>query len=187
MGTKVAIYSLEGELISEAYREHVIKYPKPSWAEMEPQQFYKCVTEGIMECMQKSGLKPDQIRGISDSGIICGIVPIDDDWQPVAPYIPFLDNRATAEAEDIMKNAEPLWAEEAGNSEVAGYMPPMVLKWFQKNDKAKFKSIKKTMAASQYVMGVLGGLKAKDAFIVRNNGTLALSGNDPLGNWYLIR
>ena len=82
------------------------------------------------------------------------------------PHIsPFLDNRATAEAEDIMKNAEPLWAEEAGNSEVAGYMPPMVLKWFQKNDKAKFKSIKKTMAASQYVMGVLGGLKAKDAFI----------------------
>jgi xylulokinase len=165
MGTKVAIYSLEGELVSEAYREHVIKYPKPSWAEMEPQQFYKCVTEGIRECMQKSGLKPDLIRGISDSGVICGILPIDDDWRPVTPYIPFLDNRATAEVEDIMKNAEPLWAEEAGNSEVAGYMPPMVLKWFQKNDKAKFKSIKKTMAASQYVMGILGGLKAKDAFI----------------------
>ena len=165
MGTKVAIYSLDGKLISEAYREHIIKYPKPGWAEMEPEQFYRCVVEGIKECMQKSGLKPEQIKGISDSGIISGLVPIDDNWQPVAPYIPFLDNRATAEAEDVTKNAEPLWAEEAGNSQVSGYMPPMILKWFQNNDKERFKSIKKTMAASQYVLGILGGLKAKDAFI----------------------
>jgi len=142
MGTKVAIYSIEGELISEAYKEHIIKYPKPGWAEMEPEQFYKCVTEGIKECMQKSKLNPEDIKGISNSGIICGIVPIDDDWQPVAPYIPFLDNRAAAEAEYIAKNAEPLWAKEAGNSQVSGYMPPIILKWFQNNDKAKFNLIK---------------------------------------------
>lgn len=165
MGTKVAIYSIEGELISEAYKEHIIKYPRPGWAEMEPEQFYKCVTEGIKECMQKSKLNPEDIKGISNSGIICGIVPIDDDWQPVAPYIPYLDNRAAAEAEYITKNAEPLWAEEAGNSQVSGYMPPIVLKWFQNNDKARFNSIKKTMTASQYVLGKLGGLKAKDAFM----------------------
>jgi xylulokinase len=165
MGTKVAIYSMEGELIAEAYREHVIKYPKPGWAEMEPGQFYRCVTEGIKECMEKSRLNPKEIKGISNSGIISGLVPIDDDWNPVAPYIPFLDGRATAEADDISKNAEQLWATEAGNSSVSAYYPPIILKWFQNNDKERFKRIKKTLAASQYVLGKLGGLKAKDAFI----------------------
>lgn len=165
MGTKAAIYSLEGELISEAYREHIIKYPKPGWAEMEPHQFYTCVVESIIECMQKSKIKPEQVKGISNSGIITGIVAIDDDWQPVAPFIPYLDNRAVAEAEDITKNAEPLWAEEAGNAQISGYYPPMVLKWLQNNDRVRFNSIKKTMAASQYVLGILGGLKAKDAFM----------------------
>lgn len=165
MGTKVAIYSLEGELISEAYKEHVIKYPKPGWAEMEPEQFYVCTIEGIKECIDKSGIDPKDIRGISDSGIICGIVPIDDNWRPVGPYIPFLDGRAVKEAEYVAKNSEPLWAEEAGNSQVSAYMPPMVLKWLQNNNKTVFNATKKTLAASQYVLGKLGGLKAKDAFI----------------------
>ena len=165
MGTKVAIYSLEGELISEAYREHIIKYPKPGWAEMEPEQFYRCTTEGIKECMEKSKLSPGSIKGISNSGIICGIVPIDENWKPVGPYIPFLDGRAVKEADYISKNVEPLWAEEAGNAQVSAYMPPLVLKWFQNNEKAMFKSTKKTMAASQYVLGKLGGLKARDAFL----------------------
>ncbi len=165
MGTKVAIYSLDGELISEAYREHVIKYPKPGWAEMEPEQFYRCTVEGIRECISKSDINPRDIRGISDSGIICGIVPINENWEPVGPYIPFLDGRAVKEAEYVSQNAEPLWAKEAGNSQVSAYMPPMVLKWLQNNDKTVFAATKKTLAASQYVLGKLGGLKAKDAFI----------------------
>ena len=165
MGTKVAIYSLEGELVSEAYREHIIKYPKPGWAEMEPGQFYRCVTEGIKECMEKSGLEPGDIKGISNSGIICGTVPIDNDWNPVGPFIPFLDGRALSEAEEVQKNLEPLWAKEAGNATVSAHYPMMILKWFYNNDRARFKSIKKTVQASHYVMGKLGGLKAKDAFI----------------------
>lgn len=165
MGTKVAIYSQNGELISEAYKEHIIDFPNPGWAEMEPDQFYKCVTDGIRECMQKSNIDPKDVKGISNSGIICGIVPIDEDWQPVAQYIPFLDNRAAAEADYISKNVEPLWAEEAGNSQVSGYMPPIVMKWFQNNQKDTFKKIRKGLPASQYVLGKLGGLKAKDAFI----------------------
>lgn len=165
MGTKVAIYSLKGDLISEAYREHLIKYPRPGWAEMDPEQFYRCVTEGIKECMQRSRLRPADIKGISNSGIISGYVPIDDDWQPVAPYIPYLDNRAVKEAQYLKENAEPVWIEEAGYSMVSGYMPPMILKWFQNNDRPTFSSIKKALAASQFVLGRLGGLKAKDAFM----------------------
>ena len=107
MGTKIAIYSLDGNLVSEAYREHEIKYPKPGWAEMDPDQFYRCVTDGISECMQKSKINPSNVRGISCSGIICGVVPIDENWKPVGPYIPFLDGRAEEEAEYVRKNAQP--------------------------------------------------------------------------------
>ena len=165
LGTKVAIYSLKGKLIAEAYREHDIKYPKPGWAEMNPEQFYNVVTEGIKECMGKSGLSPKAIKGISNSGIICGFVPINEDWNPVGPYIPYLDGRAKKEAEYIVNNLNPIWANESGNSEVSAYMPPLVLKWIKNNEKEIFKKIKKVVSASQYVLGKLAGLKAKEAFI----------------------
>ena len=165
MGTKIAVYSIDGVLISEAYREHEIKYPKPGWAEMDPDQFYRVVTDGISDCMKRSKINPANVRGISCSGIICGIVPIDENWKPVGPYIPFLDGRATEEAEYVKNNAQPLWAEEAGNSEVAAYMPPIVLKWFMNKEKNVFKKIKKAVSAAQYVLGRLGELKAEDAFV----------------------
>ena len=63
MGTKVAIYAEDSALVAEAYRAHEIKYPKPGWAEMEPDQFYRVVIEGMRECINKSRINP------KDSGL----------------------------------------------------------------------------------------------------------------------
>ena len=78
MGTKVA----------DAYRPHVIEYPRPGWAEMDPEQFYRVTSAGIAECMRKSRVNPKEIRGISCSGVLCGIVPVDERWKATGPYIP---------------------------------------------------------------------------------------------------
>jgi len=104
MGTKVAIYSEDSTLVAEAYRPHKIYYPKPGWAEMDPNQYYRVVTEGIKECMQKSKINPREVRAISCSGILCGFVPIDDNWNPVGPYFPYLDTRSREEAKYVSEN-----------------------------------------------------------------------------------
>lgn len=165
MGTKVAIYSEDSTLISEAYRSHKIEYPRPGWAEMDPNQFYRVVADGIKECIGASKIDPKNIRGISCSGIICGFLPIDDNWNPVGPYIPYLDGRAKDEAKYVSENIEPLWAEESGNADIGAYMPPMILKWLLKNQKDVIAKTKKLVTCAHYVMGKLGGLTAKDAFI----------------------
>ena len=101
MGTKVAIYADDSRLIAEAYRPHEISYPKPGWAEMQPDQFYRVVSEGLQECVRTGKVDPKDVRGISCSGIVCGFLPIDDDWRPVGPYIPYLDGRAKEEAAQV--------------------------------------------------------------------------------------
>jgi len=164
MGTKVAIYTGEGKLVSEAYREHKILYPRPGWAEMEPDQFYRVVVDGIKECISRGNIAPEAVSGISCSGIICGIVPIDSNWNPVGPYVPYLDGRAQKEVKDL-KDASPLWIEESGNADLGAYMPPMILKWFLNNVSEVRSGAKKVVGAAHYVMGKLGNLSAKDAFV----------------------
>ena len=164
MGTKVAIYTAEGQLIAEAYREHEIKYPKPGWSEMDPDQFYRVVADGIKECVVKGKVDPNDVAGISCSGIICGIVPIDADWNPVGPYVPYLDGRAQKEAAKLQK-LDPVWAEESGNAEPGAYMPPVVLKWFLNNLPDVKSKARKVVGCGHYVMGKLGGLKAESAFV----------------------
>jgi xylulokinase len=164
MGTKVAIYTGEGERVAEAYREHEILYPRPGWAEMDAEQFYRVVKEGIQECLREGDVDPHGVSGISCSGIICGFVPIDANWNPLGPYIPYLDGRAQKEVRDL-QGVEPLWAEEGGNAEVGAYMPLVILKWVLANMPDVRKDVKKVAGAAHYVMGKLGGLTAKDAFI----------------------
>jgi len=165
MGTKVAIFSEEGVMVADAYRPHTIEYPKPGWAEMPPEQFYRLTAEGIRECMKKSRLKPNDIKGISCSGVICGIVPIDEQWNPTGPYIPYLDGRSSEEVREVSECVEPLWEEEAGNAIIGSYIPPMMLRWLLHNKKDMIKRTKKVVTAAHFVMGKLGGMSVRDAFI----------------------
>jgi xylulokinase len=165
MGTKVAVYLEDSSLISETYRPHVIKYPKPGWAEMNPEQFYDVVTDGIKECMTKSRINPESVKGIACSGIICGFLPIDYEWRPLGPYIPYLDGRAKDEALYIAENREPIWIEESGSAIVGAHLPPIIIRWLINNQQEVIKDTKKVITCAHYVMGKLGGLKAKDAFI----------------------
>lgn len=164
MGTKVAIYSEDSRLVAEAYRPHEILYPRPGWAEMDPDQFYRVVCEGLQECVQKGKVDPADVRGISCSGIVCGFVPVDEDWRPVGRYICFLDGRAKEEAAEVAAMGEGPWAEESGNADIGAYMPPMFCKWLLKHDPEVRKRTRKLLHGAHYVLGKLGGLKAKDAF-----------------------
>jgi len=165
MGTKVGIYNLSSHLISESYFEHTIDYPKPGWAEMNPNQFYEVTVKGINKCIKNSKINPKQIKGISCSGIIAGFVPIDKSWQPTGPYIPYLDGRAKKEAINLQNNYEPIWIKESGNSEIGPHMPPIILKWLIKNKKKQISETKKLVSASQFVLGKLGKLSIDKAFI----------------------
>lgn len=165
MGTKVAIFGEDAALISKAYRPHKIDYPQPGWAEMDPEQFYSAVSEGMRECMVTSRINPRDIRGISCSGVICGIVPIDKRWNATGPYILYLDSRSKEEVEYVNLNVEPLWAAEAGNAVIGTYIPPMFLKWLLKNRKDLIKKTSKVVTAAQYVMGKFAGLTSDSAFI----------------------
>lgn len=164
-GTKIAIYSDDYRPISEAYYPNNINYPDAGWAEMDPNHFYKAVIRGIRECMDRSKINPKNVRAISCSGVICGIVPIDKDWNEVHNYIPYLDNRGKEEARQINENIEPLWIKENGNSQVGAYIPPVMLKWLIRNKKDVIKRADKVVSAAHYIMGKLGGLKSKDAYI----------------------
>lgn len=165
MGTKTAIYRDDSTRMAEAYRENKISYPRPGWAEMDPCGFVRSVREGVRECLAKSGVNPRDIRSISASGIICGIVGIDEDWNPVTPFVPYLDNRARCEAEWVKRNVKPVWEEESGNITVDEFMPPMILRWFLNHYTGFRDRAVKVLNNGPFVLGALAGLKADEAFL----------------------
>ncbi|MEG1642338.1 MAG: FGGY family carbohydrate kinase [Synergistaceae bacterium] len=165
MGTKTAIYRDDSTMIVSAYRENKIYYPLPGRAEMDPMGFVNAVREGVRECIEKSSINPADIRAMSASGIICGIVAIDKNWKPVTPFVSYLDNRARCESEWVKANVEAVWEEESGNTTVDEFMPPLILRWFlNRYEGFKDKAVK-VLNNGPFVLGTLAGLKSDSAFI----------------------
>ena len=165
MGTKTAIYSLDATRVAEAYRENKISYPKPGWAEMDANGFVENVREGVRECISKSGVNPAEIRAITASGIICGIVGIDEEWRPVTPFVSYLDNRAAGEAAYVRAHAKPVWVKESANAIVDEFMPPLILRWFLNHYEGFREKAVKVVNNGPFVLGTLAGLRADEAFL----------------------
>jgi xylulokinase len=49
MGTKTAIFNIEGKLVAEAYEESKLYYPKPGWVEQDPDEIYGSAVRTIKQ------------------------------------------------------------------------------------------------------------------------------------------
>lgn len=187
MGTKVALYDIDGTCLAEAFSENAFSYPHPGWVEMSASAYFENIANGITECLQKSGVPGSAVKGISSSGIVDGTVPIDEDFNPVGPFIPYLDMRAQEEATQIRENCEPIWVEESGKSGIGPDCVPMVLRWLYKNRIPYVEKAKKFVNIAPFVTGKLGGLKAKDAYVDWSHASGWLVGFDLKNNCWSER
>lgn len=164
MGTKVALYDIDGQCLAESYRETEMLFPNPGWVEMDANAYIQNITFGIKDVLVKSGIPGEAVKGISSSGIVDGAVPVDEDMVPVGPFIPYLDMRAQEEAREIRETCEPIWVEESAKWGLGPDCVPMVIRWLYKNTDY-VKKAKKFCNIAPFVMARLGGLKAKDAYV----------------------
>lgn len=165
MGTKVALYNADGQCMAESYRETETHTPHLGWVEMDANRYYESIKMGIIDCLQKSKVDGKDVRGISASGIVDGTVPVDEDFNPVGPFIPYLDMRAQEQAKWTRENCEPIWEYESGKSGIGPDCVPMVMKWLIDNKAPSVEKAKKFVNIAPFVLAKLGGLKAKDAFV----------------------
>ncbi len=93
MGIKTVIFDLDGNVKASAHRDTPTKYPKPNYAEIDPEMLVTAVRETCKDAVASSGLDPQSIKGIGFSNIGGSIVPIDKDKSFLFKVLPWNDNR----------------------------------------------------------------------------------------------
>ena len=165
---KVVLYNLEMECIAEYNTPTRFEYPHSGWVQMNVDDYFEGVKNGIRECVamaREKGIDPSEIRAISGDGIICGIVGIDENGKAITPYINYLDSRTQEDVENLTAKNYDIWARETGNAIPNIMFPAMFARWFLANDQAFLEKGKKFVHNCPYILMNLAGLKAEDAFI----------------------
>ena len=162
MGTKAAIFDIEGNLVALAFEESKLLYPKPGWVEQEPEDFYLSSLRTIKECLEKSGVEPGEVAALAFDGQMAGIGTIDAQWQTPTVYDSWLDTRCKPYI-DRMREHQDIIIEKTGGPPTYSHGPKIL--WWKEEQPEVFRKIVKFVVPGGYVAGRMAGLKGEEAFM----------------------
>lgn len=173
---KALIIDAVGNVAGIGNAEYEICIPEISWAEQNPEDWWKAVKKAIQSALEKSKISSSEIVGIGFSGQMHGMVALDKNKNPVCPAIIHLDQRSSEELEEIRFAAGKLMQEELLNQPSAGMIISTVF-WLKKYQPEVYDRICCVMSPKDYIRfricGEIGteytDAGATLAFSIKNN------------------
>jgi xylulokinase len=150
----------QGSVVKSVSREYAIYFPKPLWSEQNPEDWWQQTLKGLKELL--SGMNKDEVKAISFSGQMHGMVVLDKNDQVIRPAILWNDQRTEKECIYLNEGVgQENISEWTGNLALTGFTAPKVL-WLQNNEPENFARVSKLMLPKDYLAYKMSGVFATD-------------------------
>ena len=176
-GLKTIIIDEAGEVKALSKRSYIFDTPVGGFAEQDPDTWWTACKETIREAIATCGCNAKEIAAISFSGQMHGLVPLDDDLQPVRSAILHCDARSGKQVEHMrqklgLEGTRSL----VMNPIYTGFLLPSLL-WVRENEPERYDKIRYVCLPKDYLKLKLTGELSTDysdasatlAFDIREN------------------
>lgn len=155
--TKAALYTVEGREVCIATRHTKQIIPRPGYTERDMEILWKVNCECIAEILEKSGVAPEAVAGISQSGHGKGLYAWGKDGKPAYNGIISTDNRAWQyperwESEGVWERLYPQLCQKLIPSQQAA-----LLAWLKDHERDVYDSIQWVFSVKDYIRYRLTG------------------------------
>lgn len=170
-GTKCALYSEEGFLVSSHTENYDMYQPNSGWAEQNPEDWWKATVVGIIKIIrdscEKLGIDRSEvcksIAGIGLTGQMHSLVLLDEDDKVIRNAILWCDQRSERECIELTDLVgEETLMKINRNPAITGFTASKIL-WVKNNELDNFKRIKTILLPKDYIRFMMTGVKATDA------------------------
>jgi xylulokinase len=100
-GCRAIVFDLLGREAATSYIEYPVSTPEPGWAEQDPEMWWKAVVQTLRDAVAKAELDPADVAAIAVTGQQPSPVFVSDDGRSLAPSLIWMDQRTTAECEEV--------------------------------------------------------------------------------------
>lgn len=155
---KLLVMDENGETHKIVSKEYPLFLNEEGWAEQNPEDWWTGVKEGLSELTNE--IDCCDIKAISFSGQMHGLVVLDENDNVIRPAILWNDQRTQPQCDKInsdMKNV----IDNTGNIALTGFTAPKIL-WMKENEPELFLKINKIMLPKDYISYKLSGVHATD-------------------------
>jgi len=152
-GNKAVLVDTQGHIHGSAFEGYPVHYPRPNWAEQDPDDWWRAVTLSTRRLLEKTGVNPQHILGMTFSTQMLGVVPMSREGEPLRPGIIWLDGRAEAQAQQIMRKVggPKIFALVVGCAATGKDVLPKLL-WLKENEADLFARTHKFLDVNGYLM-----------------------------------
>jgi len=106
-GTTAALYAADGTLAASAYEPHHLSFPRPGWAEQDPDAWIRALHVTIGKLLASAPTGPSAVTALSFGSQLDGMVICDANGRPLRPAMLWLDRRAEAQTAALAQRISP--------------------------------------------------------------------------------
>jgi xylulokinase len=161
-GNKATLYDEEGALVHGAFIPYATSYPRPGWAEQNPEDWWRSLCLNTARLLRESGVSNADVTCIVFSGQMMGAVPVDVQGLPVRDAIIWADTRAVDQVAAVAKRIDPrrVYAL-TGHRLSVSYSAAKIL-WLKEMEPEAYERTHKFLHAKDFLVARLTGVFATD-------------------------
>lgn len=155
--SKAAIFDEDGKQIAVASVPTVTITPKPGYTERDMDELWRVNAEAVRTAIQKSGIDPEKIAGVSFSGHGKGLYLVDAEGKPAYNGIISTDARAWAYVKKWNEDgtAEKIYQKTC--QEILACQPVSLLAWLKDHAPEAYAKTRYVFAVKDYIRFCLTG------------------------------
>jgi len=152
-GNKAVLVDTSGNVRGKCFQPYTVHYPRPGWAEQEPEDWWGAVTSTTRQLLRDTGVSPADILCVTHCTQLLGIVPMDSSGRPLKRAIIWLDNRACGQADSVMRKfiSARVFALVAGATLCGKDCIPKLL-WLKSEEPETYRKTERILDANGYLM-----------------------------------
>ena len=159
---KVALFTLDGQVKAAASGDYAVYYPKPGWAEQNPDEWWDAVCQATKKCLEKGAVAPEEIAGIGIDGQGWSAIAIDREGHVLTNTPIWMDTRAQdiCDRLNAQIGADRIF-EVSGNMLRPSYTTAKII-WYKENLPEVYAKIDKILQANSFIAYRLTGAVTQD-------------------------
>ncbi len=154
--SKATLLGEDGAICATHTTEYMTSYPKPGYAEQDPDDWVKATCENIKGVLEKSKVAPDDICAVSLDAATHTAVILDENYNVIRPAIYWTDTRSTKEVAYLKENYSNIIDKQVLHMADTIWSLPELL-WIKNNEPENWARTKKILFAKDYVRHQLTG------------------------------
>ncbi|MGE5494808.1 MAG: xylulokinase [Burkholderiales bacterium] len=157
-GCKSIIVDENGAVVSAVTEEYPLYSPKPGWNEQDPEDWWRGAYTSMRKAIQKSGLKSNEIKAVSLSGQMHGLVAMDKDNNVIRRAFLWNDQRCAKQCQDVLDKLGGIdgLVKYTNNNLLPGYQGGKIL-WLREVEPENYAAMVRAILPKDYIRFKLSG------------------------------